>query len=77
MIKLANVTRCRKLNQPAPNVGTSRQSLNRTWNTRGVILAIDCPSWPGGVDATSRKISRSSFDGADGVVVQLQQIFLI
>ena len=39
--------------------------------------AIDCPSWSGGVDATSRKISRSSFDGADGVVVQLQQIFLI
>jgi len=30
----------------------------------------DCPSWPGGVDATSRGISRSSFDGADGVVVQ-------
>ena len=32
-----------------------------------------CPSWPGGVDATSRKISRSFLYGADGVVVQDQQ----
>ena len=33
------------------------------------------PSWTGGVDATSRKISRSFLYGADGVVVQNPQKF--
>ena len=34
------------------------------------IGAIDCPSWPGGVAATSRKYREASANGADGVVVQ-------
>jgi hypothetical protein len=37
----------------------------------------DCPSWPGGVDATSRRYREASAEGADGVVVQDQQILLI
>jgi hypothetical protein len=37
-------------------------------------LAVQQQARPGGV-ATSRRYREASFDGADGVVVQLQQIF--
>jgi hypothetical protein len=37
----------------------------------------DCPSWPGGVDATSRKCYEVSSVGADGVVVLDREILTV